>query len=222
MALATRYNDALFASILTHFPAHSKRVLDFGAGTGLFVERVRRHLDPTVEVSALEIDPKLIERIRRRETAVPILSSLEVIPDQSLDYVYSLNVLEHIEDDLSVLQQLRKKLKPGGSLYLYVPAFMCLYSSNDRKVGHFRRYRRKALRDLLLQAGFQPTFGRYRDPVGFFAALVFKWLDRKQTGSISPGSLVFFDRFLFPISRACEPIFGRLLGKNVEWTARVE
>ena len=76
---------------------------------------------------------------------LPVATTLEEIKDCSCDYIYSLNVLEHIEDDVMALRQWYQKLKPGGRILVYVPAFQLLYSSMDRKVGHFRRYTRRAL-----------------------------------------------------------------------------
>ena len=77
------------------------------------------------------------------------------IPEGSVDYVFSLNVMEHIEDDAEMFRAIRRRLRAGGRLYLYVPAFPVLYSSMDRKVGHYRRYRVRGLGRKLERAGFR-------------------------------------------------------------------
>lgn len=74
--------------------------------------------------------------------------------DRTADLIYSYNVLEHIKDDVLILKILKEKLNPGGVLLLYLPAFQCLYSSMDKKVGHYRRYTRPRLMSLLQQSGF--------------------------------------------------------------------
>ena len=87
----------------------------------------------------MEPDPHL--RARIHELGVPTHTGLADIADASVDALYSINVLEHIENDLAALREMRRVLRPDGGLLLYVPAFPLLYSTNDRRVGHVRRYR---------------------------------------------------------------------------------
>lgn len=103
-----------------------------------------------------------------------VVRTLNDIPDNSVDYIYSFNVLEHIADDLAILQQLYKKLRYGGRLLIYVPAFQLLYSSMDRKIVHFRRYTQRELKDKLIKAGFNVYRAGYVDSLGFLATLLFK------------------------------------------------
>ncbi len=58
------------------------------------------------------------------------------------DCIYSSNVLEHIEDDLSVIAHGIRLLKKGGYFVAFVPAMRILYSPMDQKLGHYRRYDR--------------------------------------------------------------------------------
>jgi hypothetical protein len=123
-------------------------------------------------------------------------------------------VLEHIEDDIGTLRLLRSRLKVGGRILIYVPAFQCLFSSMDRAVGHHRRYRRRDLIDRVRKADLEPLESRYCDSIGFFAALAFKGIDRKD-GTIGEGSLVLYDRFVFPLSRVLDRGSAGLFGKNL-------
>jgi len=63
-------------------------------------------------------------------------------------------VLEHIEDDRAALAQWRDWLRPGGHLILSVPAHARRWSATDVWAGHFRRYEKAALRQLLETSGF--------------------------------------------------------------------
>jgi hypothetical protein len=66
-----------------------------------------------------------------------------------------LNVLEHIEDDRTALEAMRRVLEPGGHLVLLVPALRVLYGSLDQALGHFRRYTPAELGTKLAAAGFE-------------------------------------------------------------------
>lgn len=71
------------------------------------------------------------------------------------DYLFSFDVLEHIEDDKAALAAWHSWLKPGGTLLLSVPARMSLWTTGDEWAGHFRRYERDQLISMLDQAGFE-------------------------------------------------------------------
>jgi SAM-dependent methyltransferase len=71
------------------------------------------------------------------------------------------DVVEHIEDDLGFLLHLRDLLKPGGMLYLTVPAYKFLWSHEDVNAGHFRRYTLASMKMKLLVAGLEPIFETY-------------------------------------------------------------
>jgi SAM-dependent methyltransferase len=146
---------------------------------------------------------------------------LDGLPKSAFALIYSLNVLEHIDDDLGTLESLKAYLKPGGTLLLYVPAFQVLYSAMDRRVGHVRRYRRSELVRLLVQAGYSVDSARYVDSLGFLAALAYRVLG-SDDGSIDRRALVFFDRWIFPMSVILDRVLGRWFGKNVIVLARVK
>jgi SAM-dependent methyltransferase len=130
------------------------------------------------------------------------------------DLIYSINVLEHIQDDLAVLRLLYKCLKDGGRLKVLVPAFKLLYGRMDEHVGHVRRYSRGALNALLKDAGFESAELCYFDSIGFFASLLYKLTGGR--GDIDPADVSKYDRYVFPLSaRLDEAFFKRALGKNL-------
>jgi hypothetical protein len=89
------------------------------------------------------------------------------LPAGSITAVGLFDVLEHIENDAETLARLRTCLEPHGRIYLTVPAFDWLWSSEDELAGHFRRYTLKSLSKLVISQGFEVEFGTY-----FFAPLV--------------------------------------------------
>lgn len=71
------------------------------------------------------------------------------------------DVLEHIEDDLGYLRALRSLMVPGGRLYLTVPAYPWLWSADDVRAGHHRRYTLRRLRSVVEGAGFTTEYATY-------------------------------------------------------------
>lgn len=212
MADAVNYNAFLLDAVRAL--AHSgDRILDFGAGIGTIAERLAA---AGLAVTCLE--PDAGQRQRLRDQGLATCAALDDVADGSLDYLYTINVLEHIEHDSDAVAAIARKLRPGGRLLIYVPAFDLLYSSMDRKVGHFRRYRRGPLAKLVAANGFGGISARYADSLGFLAALLYRVLGRDD-GGINPRALKFYDRAVFPLSRMLDRLFGRLFGKNVLLTA---
>jgi SAM-dependent methyltransferase len=213
MQEAVNYNRYLLDTVRKHAPPGGK-VLDFGAGSGQFAAPLSRQ---GMDVTALEPDETLRQRLQ--EQGLRTAAATDQIADNSLHYVYSLNVLEHIDDDVGALRQLHGKLVTGGKLLIYVPAFAMLYTSMDAKVGHVRRYRRDGLLSAVTMAGFKVEQAGYVDSVGFVAALIFKWLGNKD-GDVNRAALKIYDRCVFPLSRALDLLAHRWLGKNLLLVAR--
>jgi SAM-dependent methyltransferase len=213
MQEAINYNRYLIDTVRGSAPSRG-RILDFGAGGGQFAAPLAAL---GLDITAVEPDSQLLRRLADRNVrAVPALGQL---PDDSFEYIYTLNVLEHIDDDLGTLRQLHSKLKSGGRLLIYVPAFPVLYTSMDAKVGHVRRYTRQALVRRVAAAGFEIERVGYADSIGFFATLAFK-LVGSSDGTVSLPALKLYDRLVFPISRALDMLARRWFGKNLLLIAR--
>lgn len=214
MEHARNYNRHL-TDLLRRF-ASGNRVLDFGAGTGTFAKHIAAD-----GLSVQCVEPDAMLRQRLAAAGLSCVAALPEIADRSVDFVYSLNVLEHIEDDLAVLRELHRCLKPRGRLLLYVPAFQLLYSAMDRKVGHFRRYRKGQLVDKLARAGFDVHVARYVDSIGFLVTLLYKAIG-SRSGELDAFSVRLYDRWLFPASRRLDRLSGRVFGKNLLVVAQAE
>lgn len=105
-------------------PGH--RVLDIGCGTGTFIIQIK-HLYSNVEIAGLDPDPKALSRAKRKIERDDFVIQLDrgfsenlPYPDASFDRVFSSFMFHHLETDgkQRTLQEVRRVLKPGGSLHL--------------------------------------------------------------------------------------------------------
>jgi SAM-dependent methyltransferase len=98
-----------------------------------------------------------------------IRSSLEALqlPSESLGQIGMFDVLEHVERRQLFLREINRLLKPGGNLYVTVPALNMLWSEADRRNRHFLRYSRRSIIRELDSAGFTVLSAHY-----IFALLV--------------------------------------------------
>jgi SAM-dependent methyltransferase len=214
MACAQNYNAALHRLVLAALPANAKHIVDFGAGSGTFASMMQ---DAGYPVTCIEPAPNLTTLLGTK--GLVTLPTLHALDFQSVDFLYSLNVLEHIADDAAALDLCFQKVRPGGVICFYVPAFHALFTSMDVAVGHHRRYRRESLAAVMKNAGFTVVTTRYADSLGFLASLYLKWTD-KGNGALNPGMVRFYDRAIFPLSLAMDRLCNRWFGKNVYVVAR--
>src|SRR5437763_17200500 len=128
---AVRYNVAVFSDLAAAMPAGVGRILDFGAGDGVFTDMFRAR---GIAVECLEADPELHDRLRAR--AANIYSRTTEIADGAFDFIYTVNVLEHISDIDQTCSELHRIMRPGGTLFVFVPAHEILWTSLDDEVGH--------------------------------------------------------------------------------------
>ena len=129
------------------------RVLDLGPGSGVNLEV----LEPLGSLVNLDLSRFSLERLSELGPhGSPVQGNAERLPFQtgSCDLVCALDVLEHLDDDLAALVEIRRVLAPGGALFFSVPAHPWMWGRQDVLAEHRRRYRRSDLASRLLSAGF--------------------------------------------------------------------
>ena len=141
-------------------PYIGRNVLEIGAGMG---NLTRQLLPGRKRYVATDIDHEHLDRLSNRLSHRPRLEIAELnaaIPqDQAayqgqMDTVICLNVLEHIENDLDALRNIRSMLEDGGRAVILVPSGQSIFNSLDEELGHFRRYSEDQLRERMTAAGF--------------------------------------------------------------------
>ncbi len=127
--------------------------LDVGAAGGGNTRVLRSH---GWDATALEYGAEGAEVARGRGLATLRADATKLpLADGSLDLVVAFDVLEHIEDDLAAVEQVRRVLRPTGTYLVAVPADPRLWSDHDVAVDHVRRYTREGLVDVLERGGFE-------------------------------------------------------------------
>ena len=114
------------------------------------------------------------------------------IRNSSVDRLFMIDLIEHVEDDRNALVEVHRVLKPGGILLLVAPAGPSLFDSHDRRYGHFRRYRLSEIERLGHAAKFEKVM------VSYWGVLLFPtlWLIRKVRSTLFPKR--HFDDFADP------------------------
>ncbi len=152
-------------------PYVGRRVLEVGCGLG----NLLRHLLNRDLVIGIDLAASSVETVKREFNAHPhvkafvqdiVDDSAVALRDYDIDTIVSLNVLEHVRDDLKALSNIYEILCPGGTLVLIVPAHELLYGSMDSSIGHFRRYDKKQLAEKLYTVGFSVQSQYYLNFLG--------------------------------------------------------
>ncbi|HXA49114.1 MAG TPA: bifunctional glycosyltransferase/class I SAM-dependent methyltransferase [Candidatus Acidoferrum sp.] len=137
------------------------RVLELGAGIGNMSQHLSRGRRSYM---ATDLDEEHLGRLRVRFQGRPNLSCRRVDLTAPSDFdelrgrfdtVVCLNVVEHVEDDLLALRNIRSALEPGGCAVVLVPQDQSVYGTLDEVLGHYRRYSAEQLRKRMEEAGFQ-------------------------------------------------------------------
>ena len=188
----------------------SPRILDVGCGTGANLEMLAQF----GRAEGVDVSEDALAFCRARGLSQVKLGAAEQLPypDASFDLVTALDVVEHLDDDLAGLSEMRRVLRPGGRALLFVPAFMWLWGVQDDVSHHRRRYTRPQLAERVRDAGFAVERATYAN-VTFFAPILAGRLLMRATGA-RPASENNIN------VSALNGVLGRLFGAERFWLRR--
>jgi SAM-dependent methyltransferase len=185
----------LVRSYLQQIPSltDKSRVADFGCGLGTFLTYLEKK--NIFQASRMRgIDVAFSNPTQSLDGTVQILPTWP--HDILFDLILMMDVLEHIEDDTSILNEAARHLAPRGHIFITVPAFQWMFSAHDRFLGHYRRYTEHSLSALI---------GRCRDleivKVHYYYASVFPLaaplrLMRRNKTMTTASDLKFLPKFV--------------------------
>ena len=154
-------------------------ILDVGCGTGANLEM----LSEFGVAEGVDVSTEALSFCQARGLQNVKLGAAEALPyeDDSFDLVTGLDVVEHLDDDLAGLKEMRRILRPGGRALLFVPAFMFLWGVQDDISNHRRRYTLKGLKRVVREAGFEVERATYVN-ISFFTPILLGRLFMRATG----------------------------------------
>jgi SAM-dependent methyltransferase len=188
---------------------------DCGAGTGTFASEMAAHC----RVVALDDHEESLNLARKKLGAERVKQGACThlpLPDQSVDVLTALDVIEHVEHDRSAMEEFSRVVKPGGIVVITVPALMMLWSDWDVTLHHFRRYTRRSLLEIVSPDVFQLIHCNYVNVAVLpLVLLVRKWralktrfggkIQSRSEDAIPPGWINGLLRWVF-VKLACQSL----------------
>jgi len=173
-----RIIQSLVEKIRTALANAKPRILDVGCGTGANLKMLAAY----GSAEGVDISPQAVDFCRERGLDSVKLGAIEHLPYESgsFELVTALDVVEHLDDDVAGLREMRRVLRRDGRVLLFVPAFMFLWGVQDDVSNHRRRYTLPGLLQAVEAAGFAVEWASYANISFFLPVLVvrsvMRWL----------------------------------------------
>lgn len=179
-------------------------VVDVGCGTGATAAQLQKY----GMVIGVDISPLALSWSRQRGLNNLLLAAAERLPiaHESADVVVATDILEHLDDDVAVLKEFYRTLKPGGYVVVTVPAYSILWSEHDLALMHRRRYVARILAQRSRSVGFEIVRLTYALFFLFPLALTMRLLKRRPPPGKEPEAQLpplpeWLNRFLIRFQR---------------------
>ena len=143
-------------------PDDPELLVDVGCGTGGLLSRLAEH-HPEATIVGVDPSDHALDGARRRLLGRNLVAACKAsalavpLPTGSADCLVSMDVIEHLDDDVAALREYARVVKPGGRVVIAVPAYAWAWSDHDVSLGHKRRYTAKLLRERMSEAGLPPS-----------------------------------------------------------------
>ena len=155
---ADNFTDWMYGEIK---PFLRGNILEIGSGFGTYSKKIIRDF-PKSNIILSDVDDHYVGALKKKFGGRVSVLKINFEREEDfgnigapLDSVFALNVLEHVKDDVRALENIYRKLNPGGNLVILVPAHKFLFNRIDQEVNHYRRYNKKDLSDTISKTGFR-------------------------------------------------------------------
>jgi SAM-dependent methyltransferase len=157
-------------------------VLDIGCSSGILLNELVEIGFNINSLYGIDISPNAVQQSKENGIQNSFLMDASYIDlKKEFDIIIASDCLEHLEYDEKALNNWHEILKPGGSLYVFVPAFMILWNAHDLANKHFRRYTMKTLKEKLYESGFEINKSSYWNFFLFLPILIVRLISKLKT-----------------------------------------
>lgn len=214
IAQADKFNNWMYSQMS---PFIGGKILEIGSGIGNISSFLVKEF-PEAELS--DVRDQYTDKLKRQFPNQRV-HTIDLVSDDfenkysdlqsSFDFVFALNVVEHIQNDKLALLNLSKLVKPGGRIFILVPAYQWLFNSFDVSLEHFRRYTKSSLSMIC------PQNCQVKDSFYFNAFGIIGWF---SVGSvlrrkiIPEGNMRIYN-FITPIVKVIDILVFRKIGLSV-------
>lgn len=215
---ANRFNRWMYENISPYIKGN---VLEIGSGIG----NISEFLLEEHKVTLSDINPDyclyLQNRFKGNVSLEGIMGIDLVDPEfdiknatiiQKFGTVVLLNVIEHIKEHGKALMNIQKLLSNGGRVIMLAPCYQSLYCKIDKGLGHYRRYTKDSMQQLLENNGFTVVHSQYFNFTGILGWYVFGKLFGKE--KIGNGEMKIYET-LVPINKIIDQLTNRFSGLSI-------
>jgi SAM-dependent methyltransferase len=176
----------LVTRLLNRFCPPPGRLIEGGIGSGRNLVEFR---EMGFDVTGFDLMPESVEHVKNRgieDVRVHDLGQTWPVESGSIRAVVLLDVLEHVEDPVTVLKHAHQALENGGAVIATVPAHPWLYSRWDEQLGHYRRYTVSEFRRHACEAGFRISWLNHWNSFTFPAAVAVRGWEKMFPNRTQP------------------------------------
>ena len=160
--------------LMKDVPKDSK-ILDIGCSSGILLKDLEIIGYKAENLFGIDISEIAIENCKINGLKhCFVMDAQNITLTETFDIIIASDCLEHLEDDKKALKNWKNLLKIGGQMYVFVPAFMLLWSYHDEVNMHYRRYTNAALKSKLETENFQIQKASYWNFFLFLPVLIFR------------------------------------------------
>jgi 2-polyprenyl-3-methyl-5-hydroxy-6-metoxy-1,4-benzoquinol methylase len=169
----------LLESLKRHQASENFSAIDLGGGCGGWVQYLTQTIPNRLTDIALADSSRVAllnaKGVLDEDVDLYHVDLMDLQMQEQWNTTYLLDVIEHCPDDVTVMRQAAKAMKPGGKLFVATPALDFFWSYNDEFVKHVRRYDKPKYQELAKNSGLILKDARY---FMFFLSPLY-WLSRK-------------------------------------------